>query len=300
MKRALFSAVELLGDMVEITPALYTWKKLHPDYEIELRLQDEEHCKILNKIPDINVKLIPGDFDLVRNPPDKKEYDFFHHFSVAKASKISWNMDIHMSKGFAKVLGVETDFMYPIINDIKVARNFRNYIAIAPFAGSANKDTEDGGGERALPMSIWAGIIKLIITITKYDVVVLGHSKSPWGMWDTYVTDKVDSIALQNNNITSVEETMEVIASPSCQGVIAPDSGILHCVSALSQQLYKKEKRHIPTLAFLSTVVPTRVSYPFGINSNHLLAYRSYCGKISLSEAISKTRLFCDIISAIR
>jgi hypothetical protein len=303
--KALFSAVELLGDLVEITPTLYAWKKANPEYEIELRLQDQPHCHVLENLPGIAVSFIPGDFDLTRNPADKDTYDFFHLFAVQNASKHSWRLNRPISEGYAvhlndeirrskkEVKTVNLKDYTPILPTIDIYNEkwpmVNSYISVTPFCGG-RITTPDGGGDRPLGWKLWNSIFEFLTIKTKHDIAVLGHDRTDWTMFDKYVKP---SNRIHKVSIPSVKDTIDFIFNePRGVGFISPDSGYLHCVSGGVKQLNSK----LGCMIFLTKAVPTYVSYPYGIPKEQIIVSLAHNGDLKFTDIRQKLYLFTDII----
>ena len=99
--KALFKSKNLIGDGLYIQPALAAWVAQHPGWEIHL-LTLKDHITCLYEgmgIPKLKI---------VHDEPTE-EYDFQHEFDVNKAFSLGDTEKIHISKAYAKLLGVEIE-----------------------------------------------------------------------------------------------------------------------------------------------------------------------------------------------
>jgi hypothetical protein len=270
--------VELLGDGVSATAAARDWALANPEYLVEVRTQNQGFCEVLEGDHGWGtIKKYPGDFDLIRNPPDKDKYDKFIHLNVSAASAISWRENTHITDGFCRSIGLPTPSKkWGSLAPFKpYPGTEKQYLSVLPFCGGVKK-SDTGGSERSLSFPVWNQILDIV---SRYiPVKVFGHSKSPWKLFNKYVSNK-PGVTLVSEE--SMIETLKYVLSPRSIGVIAPDSGPLHCVSAGCQQF---KLYNFPVLAFLTSVIPENVNHPYGVPAKDLVTITGFCGRLGMKD----------------
>jgi ADP-heptose:LPS heptosyltransferase len=109
MKRALFISRNLIGDGLYIQPSLSVWAQQHPDWEIDL-LTLGDHITCLYEgmgIPNLHIITKEEERFDYEGYPFGGKYDFEHVFLVNDAFTLGEQEKIHISKAYAKGLGVE-------------------------------------------------------------------------------------------------------------------------------------------------------------------------------------------------
>lgn len=279
--RALFTSVNLCGDLVASLSIIPTWSKLHPEYDIEVRVQDQSFCDVVvGKHGWGEVKRQEGNFNLVRWPRDKNEYDFFHNLDLLRAVEYSWNGSHPITDGFGVQLAISPNqiqrrFGFVNAHLVLPITKFKKYVAITPFCGGAQKQ-KDGGSERSLPFPLWGWLIAKLNEMN-INVRIYGFSKSPWEEFKKYITSPNVEYVSQENIVDSISEWVNL----NCIGFITVDSGPLHCISAAIGEL---ERIDYPILGFFTSLIPLKTNWPYGFPQDKVFYMHKYCGKITASD----------------
>lgn len=296
MDRALFTSVNLLGDTVCITPAIRAWSDAHPGTHIEVRVQDQGICDVITgNHPYGIVKRVPGNFELVRTPPDRGDYDFFFNFDITMAHQLAVAKNIHIIQAYGQTLGVTIKCPYPIINHITptvIPLIKKPYICVCPFAGQIT-NTINRGHERAFSFRLWNNILNYLKS-DEYQIAILGYPSSPWASFEK----EVDAPLLTSSQVVFISEpsiisTLGYIASSRCLGFVGHNSGMMHCVSGLYKQ---HSNPSLTVLACMTSIVSPSIHHPTGIPNKNLVIRYDYGSKAVLGDIIRELSKFKSLI----
>jgi len=271
MRTALFTNVALLGDGVCNIPSVKKWSEENPEYNIELRVQNQRFCNIYKGL-DFCTTVISKeeDFEKVKFPEDREDYDFFYCLTNPKEeitpSAIAWQSKCHLIEGCSNLLLKKSVSPIPILPRLE-PKNYLDvpYLSVVPWAG--HHTNNDGSNERSLSYNIWRKILKFLSP--KIKIVIFGHPGSPWELFSKYVKPNNNIIFA---DIPEVKDSVEYIVSNNSYGFIGMDSGITHCVSGAINQI---QRGWFPTVFLPAHVPDLPVIYPHGIPKKNMVVYRN-------------------------
>ncbi|MEM1323742.1 MAG: glycosyltransferase family 9 protein [Bacteroidota bacterium] len=185
-----------LGDTLCTTPVVRTYRQAHPEAVFLYICQDIEYCRVLEANPDIDLviynqkMLLSGLADyssawVESLPLDYKGYPEFIHFDMKRMADLPNVFEDHISKGFARLLGVETDTVKPILEigareERKAAiYTSRPYVVLGMHSVTNTAYQREGVGIKEWGRYNW---LKLAETLAKewgYEVILVGAESEP-------------------------------------------------------------------------------------------------------------------------
>jgi hypothetical protein len=186
MKRALFRSKNLIGDGLYIQPSLAAWAKEHPDWEIDL-LTLPDHIACLYEgmgIPNLNVITSEEQRYDFEGYPSGGGYDFEHEFQVNKAFSLGETEKLHISKAYAKVLGVEIPDNAKVHYEPGEGKSNPGRVLLSMFSNSCASRK----GQRPNKMLSWAFWLRVIILARQ--VAPLGVLGGPEDIAPIRITDE--------------------------------------------------------------------------------------------------------------
>jgi ADP-heptose:LPS heptosyltransferase len=179
--RALFVSQNLIGDSLNIYPALATWYRTHRDWDIDLQT-----------LPDTAGELYSG-FGIplrVLHAPDGP-YDFEHRFDVGEAFRIGQQHKVHIAKAYviallqASGLDPATTVIHnedwrlrydPPIVELNAWEKGR--VLLSPFSRSCASQ-QGGSPNKMLPWAAWRGLIRLLREVGPISVMGAVGNQAP-------------------------------------------------------------------------------------------------------------------------
>lgn len=175
--RYLFKSNNLIGDALYISPALREWLKKNLHWRHSDNITEDDIY--IQTLPDHVAPLYQGmvrdlvTIETVFNRPEG-EFDFEHVFDVSAAFAVCDKEKIHVSEGYAKLLGVSIDTLKPtFIPDYKAPDwvedpfdlELDGCILISAFSASCesrDKNHPNLPPNKMLPFDKWKPLLKLI------------------------------------------------------------------------------------------------------------------------------------------
>lgn len=249
MKRALFISKNLLGDGLNIAPALRAWAKRE-----QTPLGEEIHILLLtnnDSIQDIYRRMDVGEFgvnviteieekdkltDLDARFPVDTEYkafkldreshgrgfDFIFNFDVNQAFQIGHQQKVHITEAYAKMLGVEIDTYAPTYITTEEEHE-KNLILFSIFSKSCSSN-EGKPPNKMLP---WPKVRRLLDMVReKYPDNKIGILGGP--------DDRAEIDASEDEYYCGLPLNKVALMLRDCKFLITIDNGISHL--AASQQ----------------------------------------------------------------
>src|SRR5579884_268509 len=141
MKRALFISRNLIGDALNIAPALRAWWAMHRnEFEIDLLTNPDQIAPLYGSMG-IPLNVLPmAEEELLR----RRTYEFRFDFDVSNAFRIGIHQGIHIAEAYAQMLrvpirGVKPTCMPPegaaVGNEIEAG-----CILLSPFSASCSSN----------------------------------------------------------------------------------------------------------------------------------------------------------------
>lgn len=168
---ALFTSRNLIGDGLEIGPALRVWHQQHPDAVIHLLTDDNNTADIYNHMG------VPLTVCFQHNELIK--YDFEFNFNINKAFDICDQEKCMMAQGYAKLLGVELgpsqEDVGPFYDAEVLSEEDQKLfdsvpdgvILIAPFSRSCTSHQMGRPPNKCLPWDKWKPVIRFLRTLER-------------------------------------------------------------------------------------------------------------------------------------
>lgn len=154
--RALFRSMNLMGDGLNISPALREWHKRNPEYEIDL-LTLPDYLSGMYARMGVPLRVVTDEADL------RRPYDFEFNFDVGIAFKLGDEFKLHMTEAYSRMLlgeGQGIGDFKPTYEPIEEEHR-SGLILISPFSRScASKKGEPAN--KMLPWHVWHPIIQLL------------------------------------------------------------------------------------------------------------------------------------------
>ena len=98
MKRALFISRNLIGDGLQISPALRAWHSANPEWEITVETNNDHVTCIYTRMG-VPVNIVTD--------AEQERYDFVHTFDPSQAFTVSETRRQHIAESYADLLGVK-------------------------------------------------------------------------------------------------------------------------------------------------------------------------------------------------
>lgn len=152
MKRVLFKSCNLIGDCLNISPALRAWHAKHPETDIDL-LTLRDHVAGLYKRMGVPLNLI-------YDTPAVEEYDFFFDFDVNAAFSLGELKKIHVTQAYAELLNVDIAGM-GLTYEPEEEEHEKGLILVSASSRSC-ASWEGKAPNKMLPWPVWAHILVLL------------------------------------------------------------------------------------------------------------------------------------------
>ncbi len=193
-KKTLFIGHNALGDTLCTTPVVRAYRREHPDEFIIYICQDVEYCRILECNPDIDLVvyseimyfhgLTRYDNRWARSlPVEIRGAPRFLHFDMQRLASLPGVFEEHISKGFARLLRIETNTVRPVVELPEKARRQAAFYTPRPYVvlgthSVTNLPTENGG-LKEWGNDRWMELAKILSTEYGYDVIGVGSERDP-------------------------------------------------------------------------------------------------------------------------
>jgi len=216
MSRALFISKNLLGDGMNIYPALKTWWNTHQDWDIDLYTLPDQ-LKVMYQYMGIPLRVITSDEE--KRPP----YDLELNFDCGTAFTLGERHHQHIALGYCQMLNVQ-----PVDDDwrlrfdppeIKISPLYKNRILIAPFSKSCSSQS-GFAPNKMLPWEKWKPIIRFLSNLGP--IGILGSSGDRASELEVPETDYITGFPL--------EIVAQIIKASKL--VVTIDNGISHLAAS--------------------------------------------------------------------
>lgn len=173
--KAVFRSNNLIGDALNISPALAAWRAEHPGWEINIQTLPD-HAACLYSRMGVNVKnVFTNEDDVVRHNPYEVAFDF----DCGKSFQLGEHLKIHQARAYAQMLGVslgppvkEGEYDAAVRPIFKltaeelnaVPERERGLILVSPFSRSC-ASREGKPPNKMLPWHVWQPIIRFLRTL---------------------------------------------------------------------------------------------------------------------------------------
>lgn len=238
MEKALFLGLNALGDTLSTTPVLREFRRLHPQTQVVYITQAANFCRVLDHNPDIDL-LIYSERMYQHGIPDETNAWLSTLPIDLRAGAMLYRLDLklicsspgifreHISKAFARMTGIETSSVRPILHltdlERRAARTVapRPYVLFSPHSVS-NPERPDGQGRRKdWPLARWQELARRIHTEGEFEVLQVGSERDP-------VLDIPHSRPLYGLPIRIVAALVESAAT-----LVTVENGIAHLGAAV-------------------------------------------------------------------
>jgi len=165
MKRALFISQNLIGDGLNIYPALKSWWNTHQDWSIDL-LTYPDHVSVIYEHMKIPLRVI---YDA-----SAEGYDFSFSFDTNVAFRIGHENKVHIAKAYAIMLGVDiAPEDYRLVFDPpeeELTDREKGLVIVSPFSKSCSSN-QGYPPNKMLPWGKWLPIIRFLRTLGPVGVI---------------------------------------------------------------------------------------------------------------------------------
>jgi ADP-heptose:LPS heptosyltransferase len=223
--KAFFKSINLLGDGLNIRPALAAWMADHPDYDVDI-LTLPDHIACIYDHMDLPLRVITDESQ------KESSYDFEHTFDCGDAYTVGEHEHIHEVQAYAKLLGYEIkqtsqqdgknpdpDFKpSPLVFTPQEDEHESGLVLISPFSRSCS--SQDGKGNppnKMLPWHHWTKILMLLRTYGKIGVLGATDDRAPN---DVPIGEEEYFCGLPLNRVA--------LMLRDCRMLITIDSGVAH------------------------------------------------------------------------
>src|ERR1035437_2812234 len=179
--RALFESRNIIGDALCISAALRAWHREHPEYEIDL-LMDDNAVAELYKGMGVPLQVIfdgPEGVEVatINRFGVTPKYAFEFNFNVNKAFTICDEKKCHLAQGYADLLGVKIGdtaadlgpfYDPPVLaeDDEWIAKVPEHTILLAPFSRSCSSH-KGNPPNKCLPWAKWKPVLRFLRSLGK-------------------------------------------------------------------------------------------------------------------------------------
>ena len=257
MNKAVFLGVNAFGDTLCTTPVIRAFRRANPDTAIIYVTQAAPFCRVLDGNPDIDLLLyserlylngIPEDTAtwLGMLPLDLREQATLYRLDLKLACTREEHFKEHISKSFARLIGIETDSVKPfvVLNDLerRAARLFaqRPYVVLSTHSVS-NPDRPDGRGKRKdWPVERWQMLARRLAGLGSLDVYQIGSERDE--------PPQID--AARRLYGLPIKVVAALLENAAC--VVTVENGVAHLCAAVNA----------PTITIYSNLMPIEWAYP--------------------------------------
>jgi ADP-heptose:LPS heptosyltransferase len=261
-----FLGVNALGDTLCTTPVIRAFRRAHPDTAVIYVTQAAPFCRVLDGNPDIDLLLyserlyfngIPENTAawIPTLPLDLREPGTLYRLDLKIACTSGDHFKEHISKSFARIVGVQTDSVRPIVllSDLerRAARVFarRPYVVLSTHSVS-NPDRPDGRGKRKdWPLERWQTVAQHLSASGALDVYQIGSERDEPPVID----------AARRLYGLPIKVVAALLESAAC--VVTLENGIAHLCAAV----------HAPTITIYSNLMPIEWAYPAESNRSRVI-----------------------------
>lgn len=197
MSRAIFLSLNALGDTLCITPALRAFRKANPGVSITVITQAAPFTRVLDGNPDIDL-LIYSERMYLNGIPERRD-QWINMLPIAlRDTATLYMMDLravvtgaeafqqHISKAFAKIVGLETESVRPVVVLDDLERRAARMLTPKPYAvlswhSVSNPEREDGQGRKKdWPAECWRELARRVREEFDLDVFTIGSERDPF------------------------------------------------------------------------------------------------------------------------
>lgn len=156
MKRALFISKNLIGDALNIAPALRAWRMEHTpyDWDVDLLTLPDHVAEVYGKMGAV--------VNVIYNEPIEG-YNFKHYFDISKAFAIGEQKKCCMVDAYCEMLGVRPNEDAPTFT-VTETEHAKDLILISPFSRSCSSN-EGKPPNKMLRWKDWRPIIRFLRTL---------------------------------------------------------------------------------------------------------------------------------------
>lgn len=197
MKKAVFLGLNALGDTLCTTPAIRAFRLLNPDTAIIYVTQAANFCRVLDHNPDIDLVLynermyfhgIPEKTNewLCTLPIDLREGAMLYRLDLRHVCTSPDVFRQHISKAFARIVGVETQSVRPVLHLTELERRAARVFASRPYVvfslhSVSNPERPDGKGRKKdWPAERWQELARRLHAEGEFDILLVGAERDPW------------------------------------------------------------------------------------------------------------------------
>ena len=197
MPRAVFLRLNALGDPLCSTPALRAFRQENPGVSITVVTQAAPFTRVLDGNPDIDLLIYSERMYLNGIPEQRNQWIATLPIALRDAATLYMmdlravvtNADIfqqHISKAFARIVGVETESVRPVVVLDELERRAARLLTPKPYTvlswhSVSNPEREDGPGKKKdWPVERWRELAQRIGEEPDLDVYTIGSERDPF------------------------------------------------------------------------------------------------------------------------
>lgn len=228
--RALFHSTNLIGDALNISPALQAWFNEHRGWAIDFESMDDQVAKLYPRMG-VPLRMVQptGDYQSL--------YDFEFTFDVGKAFSLGEEHSCHIAEAYGVMLNVQVETLKPTYIPWEEDHE-RGLILISPFSRSCAVHTT-GVPNKTLPEIKMYPVIEYLRTLGRIGILGGPDDRSPLPISEEeyYTGLPLNTVALMMRDarllvtidngmahLGASQEVPEIVLYPSClsQTWIAP------------------------------------------------------------------------------
>lgn len=256
--RAIFLSLNALGDTLCITPALQAFRRQNPKTSISVITQAAPFTRVLDGNPDIDLLLYSERMYLNGLPEQRKEWIATLPLGLRERATL-YNMDLraavtkpedfrqHISKAFARIVGIETETVRPVMALDQLERRAASLLASRPYAvlswhSVSNPKRDDGDGRKKdWPMDRWQELARRISTEAGLEVFAIGSERDAFPSLRRHITPLYG---------LPVKVVAALLEQAAC--VVTLENGIAHLAAAVDA----------PMVEIYSDMMPKEWAFP--------------------------------------
>jgi len=227
MPTACFVSKNLIGDALNISPALSAWYQDHQDWQVDLLTLPDHIAELyLGMGVPLEVFTDEGNLPSASLQMRKFEYDFKFTFDCSKSFSIGEKEGCHQAEAYAKMLGVAISSVKPIYYPEEVPLDdLPNQVVFLSMHSRSCSSQSGGPPNKMLPWVKWKPLLRYLRALG-YPVRVLGADG-----------DRADDLGFSEEEYWTGQSLRRVAWAMKTKAVllVGIDNGMAHL--AASQEL---------------------------------------------------------------
>src|SRR5882724_2176800 len=161
MKRALFISKNLIGDALNISPALRAWHAGHQDWKISLLTLPDQVAPLYYRMG-VPLTVVTED--------QKAEFDFIFNFHCGQAFDLGQRFGMHITQCYGQMLGVEIESRCPVYEPLEEDHEV-DLVLVSLFSKSCSSQKGGQPPNKMLPWDKAAKLIEMLRQLGKIGIL---------------------------------------------------------------------------------------------------------------------------------